>query len=165
MILKNLTTMMELQQSHLLGAVIGDIVGSRFELNGGRKTTDFDLITSDCTFTDDTILTCAIADAVMNKKDYAGTIRTWARRYPDAGYGKTFEKWVKNPNMGPYNSWGNGSAMRVSACGYLPTMEDVLKEAKVSAECTHNHPEGIKGAQATAGLYFSRTRGRIEKVH
>lgn len=150
-------------QSHLLGAIIGDVVGSRFEsLETGQKSTEFELVTPECQFTDDTVLTIAVADAIINKKDYSSTIRKWAKKYPNAGYGKSFIRWMNDPTMAPYNSWGNGSAMRVSPCGYLPTtsLEEVLREAKASAECTHNHEEGIKGAQATAACIFLARNNR-----
>lgn len=150
-------------QSKLLGAIIGDIVGSRFELNGGSKTTNFDLITPESIYTDDTILTIAVADALIHKTDYASTIRKWAKKYPKAGYGQSFFKWMMNDNAGPYNSWGNGSAMRVSACGYLQTLDEVLQQAKESAECTHNHPEGVKGAQAVAMCIFLARNGKTKE--
>lgn len=151
--------------SLLFGAIIGDIVGSRFERQP-HKSTDFELIVPNraCRFTDDTVLTIAVADALIHQKPYEDTIRQWAKKYPRAGYGYSFKKWVKDENMGPYNSWGNGSAMRVSACGYyLPTLERVLEEAKKSAECTHDHPEGIKGAQATAASIFLARQGKSKE--
>eukprot|EP01083_Nonionella_stella_P027109 74587_1 len=152
------------QQSYLLGAIIGDIVGSRFEWSGDdAKYYDFELITPECQFTDDTVLTIAVADAIMNKTPYDGTIRKWANKYPHAGYGKSFINWMRDDTMGPYNSWGNGSAMRVSPCGYLPTLEEVLKESKASAECTHNHMEGIKGAQSIAACIFLARNGHSKE--
>lgn len=147
-------------QSYLLGAIVGDIVGSRFETTGGQKTTKFDMITPESQFTDDTILTVAVADALLHNKEYSDTIRSWAKKYPNATYGQSFMRWIDDCNLGPYNSWGNGSAMRVSPCGYLPSLELALREAKASAECTHDHPEGIKGAQATAACIFLARSGR-----
>mmetsp|Transcript_2936 Transcript_2936/g.4261 ORF Transcript_2936/g.4261 Transcript_2936/m.4261 type:complete len:305 (-) Transcript_2936:96-1010(-) len=161
---QQLKSMENYQSSYLLGAIIGDIVGSRFEHSRGRvKTTEFDLVTTKCKFTDDTVLTIAVADALINRKPYADTIRKWANKYPGAGYGKTFRQWMRDDAMGPYQSWGNGSAMRVSPCGYLPTLEKVLEEAKVSAECTHDHEEGIKGAQATAACIFLARNGKSKE--
>jgi len=138
----------------MLGAIIGDYIGSIYE-RFNRKSTEFPLFRDDCRFTDDTILTLAVADAFMNKKDYAATIAEYARKYPLAGYGGSFINWLDSPNLKPYNSWGNGSAMRVSSIGWLcNNYEEVLLEAKRSAEVTHNHPEGIKGAQAIAACVF-----------
>jgi len=148
--------------SYLLGAIIGDIAGSRFEHKPHKNPHDFDLILPShrrCHFTDDTVLTIAVADALIHERPYDETIRYWAKKYPSAGYGGTFRKWMHDETMGAYNSWGNGSAMRVSPCAYLPTLEQVLEEAKVSAVCTHNHEEGIKGAQATAACIFLARNG------
>lgn len=146
--------------SYLMGAIIGDIAGSRFESHPHKDPYDFDLIAPRCRFTDDTVLTIAVADALIHGRPYDETIRHWAKKYPRAGYGKAFRKWMHDETMGPYNSWGNGSAMRVSPCGYLPTLERVLEEAKASAECTHNHEEGVKGAQATAACIFLAREGK-----
>lgn len=154
---------MELDSSsYLLGAIIGDIAGSRFEDCPHKDPDGFDLIIPSkwCGFTDDTILTIAVADALIHQRPYDQTIRYWAKKYPKAGYGFSFQKWMHDETMGAYNSWGNGSAMRVSPCGYLPTLEKVLEEAKASAECTHNHKEGIKGAQATAACIFLARNGK-----
>jgi len=157
------------RQSHLLGAIIGDIVGSRFERARTKNPNpyNFEAIPNNggCTFTDDSVLTIAVAHALIHNKPYDETIRFWARKYPSAGYGASFNKWMRDDSLGPYNSWGNGSAMRVSPCGYLPTLERVLEEAKSSAECTHDHPEGIKGAQATAAcVYMARHGGTKEEI-
>ncbi|MEM6725800.1 MAG: ADP-ribosylglycohydrolase family protein, partial [Bacteroidota bacterium] len=134
----------------MLGAIAGDIIGSRFERNN-LKSKEFELFDSASRFTDDTVLTVAIADALLTKTPYATTVRNYARNYPFAGYGGTFKQWMFGLISGPYNSWGNGSAMRVSPIGFaFNTVEQVLEEAKRSAEITHNHPEGIKGAQAVA---------------
>jgi len=123
------------------------------------------LIVDRCWFTDDTVLTIAVADAIIHKSSYADCIRKWARKYPNVGYGGRFIDWVEDGSAGPYNSWGNGSAMRVSAVGYLPSLKTVLEESKKSAECTHNHPEGIKGAQATAAcIYMARTGKSKEDI-
>jgi len=134
----------------MLGAIIGDIIGSRFE-RFNYKGKDFELFHESCKMTDDSILTLAVADAYMNKKDYASTIKEYGRENPLAGYGGSFVGWLDSPESKPYNSWGNGSAMRVSALAWLiDDMAILMYEAKRSAEVTHNHPEGIKGAQAIA---------------
>ncbi len=134
----------------MLGAIIGDIIGSVYEWSP-IKTTEFDLFSPQSRFTDDTVLTVAVANAILYQKDYARTIWTYAKKYPHAGYGGSFAQWVKRNDLQPYGSFGNGSAMRVSPVGFAFDSEDeVLTEAARSAQVTHNHPEGIKGAQATA---------------
>lgn len=135
----------------MLGAIIGDIVGSRFEFNNTNKT-DFKLFTPECSFTDDTICTIAVADAILRKEDFGDVIHEWCRKYPNpmGGYGGRFAQWVHSENPQSYNSFGNGSAMRVSPCGWLPRMDEVILNARKSAECTHNHPDGIKGAECVA---------------
>jgi ADP-ribosylglycohydrolase len=138
----------------MIGAIAGDIIGSVYESHC-LKTTEFAIFTTHSTFTDDTVLTVAVADCILNGKDYASTFKQYARKYPYAGFGGMFFKWVKSNSLEPYNSFGNGSAMRVSPVGFaFDTMEEVLAEAKRSAEVTHNHPEGIKGAQAVAATIF-----------
>ena len=133
----------------MLGAIIGDIVGSRFEFNNTNKT-DFKLFTPESSFTDDTICTIAIADAILREVSFEQSLLEWCRKYPNpkGAYGGSFARWIHSQYPEPYNSFGNGSAMRVSPCGYLPTMQDMY--ARKSAECTHNHPEGIKGAECVA---------------
>jgi ADP-ribosylglycohydrolase len=134
----------------MLGAMIGDIVGSVYEWHN-IKTTDFVLFKSNSTFTDDTVLTAATAKALMTGMDYAEAYQDFARRYEGRGYGGNFSRWIWAEDPQPYNSWGNGSAMRVSPVGFdFDTAAEVLAEAERSAAVTHNHPEGIKGAQATA---------------
>ena len=142
----------------MLGAILGDYIGSVYE-RFNIKSEDFPLFRDDCRFTDDTVLTVAVADVLMNNKDYATTIKEYSRKYPLAGYGGNFINWVDSDNMQGYNSWGNGSAMRVSSVGWLfNSMEEVMSEAKRSAEVTHNHPNGIKGAQAIACcIFWART--------
>jgi ADP-ribosylglycohydrolase len=138
----------------MIGAIAGDIIGSVYESHSW-KTTEFALFTANSTFTDDTVLTVAVADCIPNGKDYATTFKQYARKYPYAGFGGMFFRWVKGDSLEPYNSFGNGSAMRVSPVGFaFGTLEDVLAEARRSAEVTHNHPEGIKGAQAVAAAIF-----------
>ena len=134
----------------MLGAMIGDIVGSVYEWHN-IKTTDFELFKPNCTFTDDTVLTAATAQALLNDEDYVHVYQDFSRRYPGRGYGGRFAQWIWEKNPQSYYSWGNGSAMRVSPVGFsFDSIEEVLAEAKRSAIVTHNHPEGIKGAQATA---------------
>jgi len=142
----------------LLGAVSGDIIGSTHEYTPQKKL-QFDLFSPASKFTDDTVLTIAVADAILNKRDYADTFREYGRRYPDRGYGGMFQGWLHSVS-GPYDSFGNGSAMRVSPVGWaMNSAKDVLAEAKRSAEVTHNHPEGIKGAQAVALAVFRARTG------
>ncbi len=143
----------------MLGSIAGDIVGSIFEARP-VKTVDFPLFSAGSTFTDDTVLTIAVADAILSDGDYAGALRGFGSRYPAAGYGGSFFRWMFSEKGGPYNSWGNGSAMRVSPVGFaFDTVEAVLAEAKKSAAVTHDHPEGIKGAQAVALSIFLARRG------
>jgi ADP-ribosylglycohydrolase len=141
----------------LLGAVAGDVIGSVFE-SSPTKRLDFPLFDTRSRFTDDTVLTLAIADAILDQGEYAAYLRRWGRRYPDAGYGGSFGNWLLSNHAGAYNSWGNGSAMRVSAVGWaFDTVGQVLDEAERSAAVTHNHVQGIKGAQAVAlGVYLAR---------
>lgn len=143
----------------MIGAIAGDIIGSVFEYCN-VKNTNFTLFNPGSTFTDDTVLTVAIADAVLYDKDYATTLKQYGRRYPDAGYGGRFIRWLSLENPKPYCSYGNGSAMRVSPVGFaFEPLEKVLAEAERSAAVTHNHPEGIKGAQAVATAVFLARHG------
>jgi ADP-ribosylglycohydrolase len=143
----------------MLGAMIGDIVGSVYEWNNIR-TTDFVFLKDDCFFTDDTILTAATAQALMTDGDYAAAYQDFARRYPNKSYGGNFSQWIWAEDPQPYNSWGNGSAMRVSPVGFaFDSVEEVLSEAERSAAVTHNHPEGIKGAQSTALAILMSRKG------
>ena len=138
----------------MLGAIAGDVIGSVYEFRNTR-TTDFPLFSPGSAFTDDTVLTVAVADCILHGKDYTGTIREYGRRYADAGYGGMFRSWLRSDNSRPYNSFGNGSAMRVSPVGFaFDSLDEVLREAAASAAVTHNHPEGIKGAQAVAAAIF-----------
>jgi type I restriction enzyme M protein len=141
----------------LLGAIAGDMIGSRFE-HHAHKSTDFELFTERSQFTDDTVLTIAVADAILNNRAYKEALLGWGRRYPHSGFGGAFRDWLQQEDPDPYNSFGNGSAMRVSAVGWaFDTAEEVLKQAEASAAPSHNHPEGIKGAQATAlGVFLAR---------
>lgn len=136
----------------MLGAIIGDIVGSRWEFNPTNDY-NFELFSDKNDFTDDTVCTVAVADAILNHKDYGTTLHEWCRRYPHpmGCYGGRFARWISENNPKPYGSFGNGSAMRVSAVGWtFADEESVLANAELSAACTHNHPEGIKGAQTVA---------------
>ena len=143
----------------MLGAIAGDIIGSRFERESAKnerfKQKEFELFTPESRFTDDTILSVAVADAILHKQDYAQTIKQYAQNYPNGGYGERFMRWAASESLEPYNSWGNGSAMRVSPVGWaFADRETVESIARQTAEVTHNHPEGIKGAQATATMVF-----------
>ena len=143
----------------MLGAIAGDVIGSVYEAHP-IKSTDFPLFGRYAKFTDDTVLTVAVAYSILEKVDYATALRTFGRRYPNAGYGASFYHWIFSPDTRPYNSWGNGSAMRVSPVGFaFESVDVVLKEAEKSASVTHNHPEGIKGAQATALAVFLARKG------
>ncbi len=144
----------------MLGAIIGDIVGSAYEWSP-VKTTEFEMFSSRSRFTDDTVLTVAVADAILHQKDYARTIWEYGRKYPHAGYGGSFAQWLRSNDMRPYGSFGNGSAMRVSPVGFaFNSMDEVLSEAARTAQVTHNHPEGIKGAQATALAIWMARQGK-----
>ncbi len=148
----------------MIGAIAGDIIGSVYEYIP-MKDYDFKLFHPHSNFTDDTVLTIAIAHAILEGKDYGLSLKTFGRRYPGAGYGLMFNNWLRQEKVEPYNSWGNGSAMRVSPIGFAyDSMDDVLTKAEMSASATHNHPEGIKGTQATAlAIYLART-GRDKKA-
>jgi ADP-ribosylglycohydrolase len=149
----------------MLGAIIGDMVGSRFEGPNKHPTrVNFKMFPTDTYFTDDTVLTVAVADAILNNKPYTDVIREYYRKYPYAGYGKAFKAWGKADTKEGYNSFGNGSAMRVSPIAFaFDTKEQVMEQAKISAEATHNHPDGIKGAQAIAYATFLARMGADKK--
>jgi len=143
----------------VIGAVIGDVIGSVHEFMA-PKHTQFELFSRDTQFTDDTVLTMATAKALLDDQGYEKCYRDFVRRYPGRIYGHSFQRWAITPGSEPYNSWGNGSAMRVSPIGYAAkTVDETLEEAKKSAEVSHNHPEGIKGAQATALAIFLARKG------
>lgn len=134
----------------LIGAICGDIIGSAYEFCP-TKDRNFELFDNFSQFTDDTVCSIAVADALMNGNDFVNRLKYWCLKYPHAGYGGNFRRWFRQDNPQPYNSWGNGSAMRVSAVGaFAANMEEALDLAEKSAWVSHNHPEGIKGAQATA---------------
>lgn len=154
----------------MYGAIIGDIVGSRFEFDRGDKKKTFEMFTKDNNFTDDTVMTVAVAEALISvgkeaseqetKNALINSIKTWGRAYPYAGYGGRFKVWLFSDDTKPYGSYGNGSAMRVSAAGWLyDTIEKTREVARLTAEVTHNHPEGIKGAESTAAIIFLARNG------
>ncbi len=149
----------------MIGAIAGDVIGSVFE-QYAIKSTEFELFSRFSRFTDDTVLTIAVADAILKNGDYATSLKTFGAKYPNAGYGASFFRWIFSSDMRPYNSWGNGSAMRVSPVGFaFNSVSDVLEEAKKSAEVTHNHPEGIKGAQAAAlAIFLARSGGSKDDI-
>lgn len=143
----------------MLGAIAGDIIGSVYE-HRPVKTTEFPLFQRQSRFTDDTVMTVAVGHAILERADYGASLKAFGRKYPHAGYGRAFYHWIFEPGVTPYNSWGNGSAMRVSPVGLaFDDADTVLKEARRSAEVSHNHPEGIKGAQAVALAVFLARRG------
>jgi type I restriction enzyme M protein len=152
----------------MLGAIIGDIVGSRFEWDN-IKTKEFDFFTDSCKFTDDSVMTLAIADVILKAKgnyDKLGDLavrrmREIGRLYPNCGYGGMFRKWMFSDDAGPYNSFGNGAAMRVSACGVsAESLEEAVTLSRKVTEITHNHPEGIKGAETVAACVFLARDGK-----
>lgn len=149
----------------MLGAILGDIVGSTYEFSNTRDY-NFEMFPEGSNYTDDSVLTIAVADAVLHGKDYGKSIYEWAKKYPHpkGAYGGSFSRWLHAEKQEPYGSFGNGSAMRVSSIGWLfDDEETVLNEAKKTAECTHNHLEGIKGAQATAIAIFWARKGKSKE--
>ena len=154
----------------MYGAILGDIIGSPYEFDRGRKTKDFPLFSRYSEFTDDTVMTIAVADAFLPvqpemdddtiRQRVVMKMQKYGCLYPHAGYGSRFRHWLRDRHPQPYNSWGNGSAMRVSSVGWLyKDLETVRRMARLSAEVTHNHPEGIKGAEATASAIFLARTG------
>jgi ADP-ribosylglycohydrolase len=152
-------------RKQMLGSIAGDISGSVYEFRNYQgdhfKEKDFTLFARNARLTDDTAMTLATMDCLLHGKPYAATYRSFGRQFKDAGYGGMFREWLASDDMGPYNSFGNGSGMRVSPIGWaMGAIEDVLAEAQRSAEVTHSHPEGIKGAQAIAASVFWARRGK-----
>ncbi|MBP5255353.1 MAG: ADP-ribosylglycohydrolase family protein [Lachnospiraceae bacterium] len=154
----------------MYGAILGDMIGAPYEFDRGKKTKDFELFGPGVEFTDDSVMTVAVADALLSVPEDADdetvkaalvqSMQAWGRRYPDAGYGLRFLRWLRLEKPHPYGSWGNGSAMRVSAAGWLyGSLEETRRAARLTAEVTHNHPEGIKGAEATASAIFLARTG------
>ena len=153
----------KLDVKFLCGAIAGDIIGSVYERNR-TKNRDFHLFSSSSKFTDDTVMTVANADWLLTGDSLLGIMQDYGNRYPHAGYGGMFRSWLREDEPKPYNSFGNGSAMRVSPVGWaFDSLEETLEAAKQSAEVTHNHPEGIKGAQAVAACVFMARTGKSKQ--
>ena len=160
----------------MYGAILGDIIGSPFEFDRGDKTKEFDLFTKGCDFTDDSVMTIAVGEALLAvgpeatvkeiEEAVVTNMQDWGKRYPYAGYGGRFRYWLRERNPKPYGSYGNGSAMRVSAVGWLyDSLERTREVARAAANVTHNHPEGIKGAEATASaIYMARNESSKEEI-
>ena len=159
----------------MYGAILGDMIGAPYEFDRGDKTKDFPLFCKYSEFTDDTVITIAVAEALIDtlgqsdddiKDALVRSMKKWGRRYPGAGYGISFIGWLGSKNPQPYNSYGNGSAMRVSAAGWMfDTLEQTRHIARLTAVVTHNHPEGIKGAEATASaIFLARTGSNKEDI-
>ena len=150
----------------VIGAVLGDIAGSQFEFNRPENL-DYkhcELFTNRCSYTDDTIMTLAVKKAILENADFTKTMREIGQPYPYSGYGGRFYEWMYGENPRPYNSFGNGSAMRVSFVGeHFDALEDVISMAEKSAEVTHNHPEGIKGAVVTAVCIWMARHGKTKE--
>lgn len=153
----------------MIGAILGDMIGAPYEFDRGGKTKDFPLFIKASQFTDDTVMTIAVAEALMISGGLSDeeirmalidSMQRWGRRYPHAGYGIMFSKWLRDADPKPYNSFGNGSAMRVSAAGWLyDDLQNTRRMAALTAEVSHNHPEGIKGAEAVASAIFLAREG------
>ena len=157
----------------MLGAVIGDIVGSIYEFNNHRSKV-FDLFGTNAIFTDDTVCTVALANSLVSGGDPVITLQTWCRRYPTRGYGSRFRQWIRSPDPRPYNSLGNGAAMRVSSAAWLGVdIDQSLAMADRITEITHNHPEGLRGARATChtirmaidGASIGQIREAVESIY
>ena len=153
----------------MIGAILGDMIGSPYEFDRSPKTKEFPLFSKHSEYTDDSVMTIAVADALLTtlgkadeeiKTALVDSMQKWGKKYPDAGYGGMFYRWLHSKHPEPYGSYGNGSAMRVSAAGWLfVTLEETRHVARLTAEVTHNHPEGIKGAEATASAIFMARTG------
>lgn len=153
----------------MYGALLGDMIGAPYEFDMGDKTKDFPLFSEKSHFTDDSVMTVAVAQALMDAREQQSedaeqlliaSMRLWGHRYPMAGYGNRFNSWLWAKDPQPYDSFGNGSAMRVSPAGWLyDTMEQTRAAARLTARVTHNHPEGIKGAEATASAILLARKG------
>ncbi len=152
----------------MYGAILGDMIGAPYEFDRGNKTKDFPLFGRYSQFTDDSVMTIAVAEALLDTRSredgkilsaLVRSLRKWGKRYPHAGYGVRFSRWLRSGDPEPYGSYGNGSAMRVSSAGWLfDTLEETRRTARLTARITHDHPEGIKGAEAVAAaIYLGRT--------
>jgi len=160
----------------MYGAILGDIIGSPFEFDMGNKSKEFPLFSKNSTFTDDSVMTIAVGNAFLDAQPNAdiewirrrliSSMKQYGRKFPRAGYGGMFRRWLKCDDPQPYGSFGNGSAMRVSSAAWLyDDLETVLSMARLSAEVSHNHPEGIKGAEATASaIFLARTGSTKEEI-
>ena len=157
----------------MYGAILGDMIGAPYEFDMGDKTKEFPLFIENSKFTDDSVMTIAVAEALMDaagKTDeeirtaLVASMQKWGRKYPNAGYGGMFRRWLREENPQPYGSWGNGSAMRASAAGWLyKGFDETWKKAKLTAEVTHDHPEGIKGAMCVAAVIWMARNGKSKK--
>ena len=157
----------------MYGALLGDMIGAPYEFDRGSKTKDFPLFSAESQWTDDSVMTIAVAEALMKARDAGDkkvkqqlvrSLQTWGRRYPDAGYGARFIYWIFAEDPAPYGSYGNGSAMRVSSAGWLyDSLEETRKYARLSAIVSHDHPEGIKGAEAIASAIFLARTGHTKE--
>ena len=157
----------------MIGAIIGDIAGSRFEWHN-HKSKEFELFTNRCGPTDDSIMTLAVAKAIMNcagdysnlESEAVSCMQEYGRRYPDAGYGGRFYRWIFSSNPKPYNSYGNGAAMRVSPCGFAAkSLEEAILLARTVTQVTHNHPESMKAAEAvSSAIYLARTGKTLDEI-
>jgi len=160
----------------MLGAMIGDMIGAPYEFDRSPKVKEFPLFQRGTAFTDDSVMTCAVGDALLSlpkdaddetvRRELVRKMKKWGRTYPDAGYGSSFYTWLFTDRTDPYGSYGNGSAMRVSSAGWLyDSLSETEKMAGLSAEVTHNHPEGIKGAQAVAAcIYLARNGSTKQEI-
>ena len=154
----------------MYGALLGDMIGAPYEFDRGNKSKEFPLFCENSRFTDDSVMTIAVAEALLDSRfldddsiraALIKSMRKWGKKYPDAGYGRKFLCWLREKEPKPYGSCGNGSAMRVSAAGWLfDTLEETREKARLTAEVTHDHPEGIKGAEATSSAIFLARTGR-----
>ena len=157
----------------MYGALLGDMIGAPYEFDRGNKSKEFPLFCENSRFTDDSVMTIAVAEALLDSRfldddsiraALIKSMRKWGKKYPDAGYGRKFLCWLREKDPKPYGSCGNGSAMRVSAAGWLfDTLEETREKARLTAEVTHDHPEGIKGAEATSGAIFLARTGRSKE--
>ena len=156
----------------MIGAIMGDMIGAPYEFDRSPKTKEFPLFSRDSNFTDDSVMTIAVAEALMDtigksddeiKDALVASMQKWGHKYPNAGYGGMFYRWLRKKNPQPYGSFGNGSAMRVSSAGWLyDTLEETRHMARLTAEVTHNHPEGIKGAESIAAAIFLARTGKTK---
>lgn len=157
----------------MYGALLGDMIGAPYEFDRGSKTKNFPLFNEESQWTDDSVMTIAVAEALMQagdaaeeqvKEELVRSMQTWGRRYPDAGYGARFIYWIFAEDPAPYGSYGNGSAMRVSSAGWLyDTLDETRRYARLTAEVSHDHPEGIKGAEAIASAIFLARTGHTKE--